>query len=160
MNSLLKTVSLPIFFVSGLSAWAGSTCMGETYSGKLVKLELSTVGTFGSFSSAELTVTDANGAVLLSNKNTERSAQFAELMRGEKAWVVYSDMASDFDIVLNYVGTDFSDLQWKKNIQLEQVLKDPSRKKEAGNRLDIDSYLPELPSLHLTDIVCSLDHDV
>lgn len=133
--------------------------MGETYSGKVVKVNLNTVGTFGAFTSAEVTMTDKDGTVLLSEK-TEYMAQFAEVMRGEQAMVVYSNIGSNFDIMLNYLGTDYSTLQWDTNVELVEILKDPTRKKEAGNHLIINSYLEGVPSLELKDVVCSLEHDV
>jgi len=159
MKTILNTLLTTTLFFAGFAAQAGTTCMGETYSGKVITLDMSTVGSMGAYSAFSLKVTDKTGQVLLSKISDARPAQFASTVRGKKALVVFSTIADNFDVMLNYLGTDFSEVQWKKNLELEEILKSKSRKKEAGNSLIIYSYVPGLANIELTDIVCSLDHD-
>jgi len=159
MKTIIKGLTLSTFALLSAQSYAGSQCLGETYSGKLVKIDLVTVGTFGAFTSAEVTVTDADGKVLISDK-TQYSAQFAETMRGKQAVVVYSNIGSNIDVQLNYLGKDYSELMWSQNLQLVDILKDPKRVKDTGNSLIITSYIEGVTGVELTDLVCSLDHDV
>jgi hypothetical protein len=151
-------ISSSLFSVSFL-AQAGSTCLAETHSGKLVKVNLFTAGTFSRFLKAEITITNSKGEIILSDI-IEHSAQFAELMRDEKAVVVYANMGKDFDVQLSYLGKDFSEVEWQNNLSLEQILRDPKRVKEEGNSLKIDGVVEGSMHFNFRDIVCSLDHDV
>lgn len=138
-------------------AHAGATCRGETEDGKIVELELNSLGTVGAFKSAELTVKDKAGKVIF-QETYDETGQFAATFHEGKAIVVFSTISADSDVFLTFIGKDQDEYEDDK---LLAILHDTARKRDTGNRLTVNIYKEGIEqSLHIDDIVVTLHKDV
>ena len=138
-------------------ALAGATCVAETNSGKVVKLEIVSVGTAGGFEKATLTVMDRSGEVLFEDVY-EEAGQHAATVHEGKAIVVFTTYAADSDVFLTFVGENQDEYD---NGELLKILRDPDRKKDVGNRLSVSIYVEgKEEEFRFEDIVVTLHKDV
>lgn len=139
------------------SVHAGTVCLAETDSGKIVKLEITSVGTYGSFQHADLTVTDKDGKQLFS-KTFKQSGQYAETIHQGKAVVIFTALSGEADVVLTFIGKDEDEYD---DAKLLSTLRDPKRQKPKGNRMTVSIYKEgNVAELRFEDIVVSLEKDV
>ena len=116
---------------------AGGTCMAETKSGKVVTIEIEALGTVGMLKNMTLTIHDKDGKLLL-EAEYEEASQFAEVVQNvdgaERHVVVFRAIGERVEVLLSYVGKGAGEVE---PAEMKKILKDPKRKKEAGNSLYI-----------------------
>jgi len=118
-----------------------SYCFAETHSGKIVKLEMVSWGTGDvangrkpSFGGATLTITDAEGNVVLREKFKDGDYEFSGLPNN-RAQVSFSASTERVDVKLSFKGSD-QETDGDDKL-LIKVLRDKKRVKEPGNSLVI-----------------------
>lgn len=144
-------------FSATSSSLAGATCLAETDDGMVVELELTSIGVYGAFNKAVLTVKDKGGAVIFEN-TYEEAGQFAATIHQGKAVVIFTALDGDSDVLLTFVGKDQDEYE---NDKLLAILRDQKRTKDPGNRMTVSVYKEgKEMELKSEDIVVTLHKDV
>ncbi|MAS96700.1 MAG: hypothetical protein CMO55_26210 [Verrucomicrobiales bacterium] len=158
--STLFALSLAIAgLVFANSASAGATCVAETTAGKVVELEITTLGTIGGFDKAVLTIKDKKGKITFTKTySNDEVGQFAATVHDGKAVVIFYAIGPESDVRLSFIGTDQDEYDHEA---LMSILRSSERKKDKGNSLFISVYeTGKEENLSFKDILVTLDKDV
>lgn len=120
-------------FLLPASAFAHTECAGETYTGIIVKVSINTVGTMGGITGGEVNITSKEGATRSYSIKAEEIAQFSESLDGEPERAIVglgAYIEADYPVQIRYVGKNH-------DYDLVKVLRNPSRKKQAGNMMRV-----------------------
>jgi hypothetical protein len=130
---MFKIGLLSVFLILPTTAQAHFSCAGETYTGIIVQVDITTVGTMGYVKGGEVTITEKDGATRGYQLKEDEIPQAFESIDGEPeraivglgAYVNY-----DYPVQIRYVGKNFEE-------DLVKVLRTPGRKKQAGNAMRV-----------------------
>lgn len=135
-----------------------SECLGETYGGIVVKVEVNTMGTMGSITGGRVTITEKDGAERSYAIKAEEISQFFEAdsdTSGEGAIVGLSAyLDAEYPVSIRYVGKNYENPL--------RSLKDPSRRKQGGNYMRVwkGPGFAGGDQHSFADVVCSIVIDV
>lgn len=151
-------------------AHAGSTCMAQTYSGKIITIAMNSVGTMGYVQGGSVEIKNARGQIETQYNLTKNEIpQYFESCRDLHCKTAIIGLSAykdhNYTVSINFVGADHFNLAAvTPEYSLEAHLLNPKRRKDAGNSMRVwmgDERIPyENAFYEFTDVVCQLDHDV